>query len=149
MAGGGRNRALIGAGIGTVGMAGAAVVAQRRLAGKIAADPDAERLREPVHGEPVAVRSADGTEIHAERFGGADGRPVTVLVHGWTETIGYWTPVIQSLRAEGLPVLAYDLRGHGQSGRSASDYAIPRFGEDLEAVLEQCVRVCGAFRPRH
>ena len=149
MAGAGRSRALFGAGIGAAGMAGAAVVAQRKLARKIAADPDADRLREPAQGEPVTVRSADGTEIHAERFGEADGRPVTVLVHGWTETIGYWTPVIQALRAEGLPVLAYDLRGHGQSGRSASDYAIPRFGEDLEAVLEQCVPEGGAVVAGH
>jgi pimeloyl-ACP methyl ester carboxylesterase len=35
--------------------------------------------------------------------------------------------------------VAYDLRGHGDSAPAKTDYAIPRFGEDLEAVLAACV----------
>jgi pimeloyl-ACP methyl ester carboxylesterase len=132
---------------------GAGVLAQRRLAHAIAADPESSRLREPARGEPVTVTSADGTQLHAERFGasneGAGGDVVIVLIHGWTETIGYWTPVIERLRAEGIPLLAYDLRGHGQSGRAETDYEISRFGEDLEAVLEQCVPEGGAVLAGH
>ncbi|HSO97520.1 MAG TPA: alpha/beta hydrolase [Solirubrobacteraceae bacterium] len=141
--------ALIGTGLGALGMAGAAFAAQRSLGRAIAADPTSARLREPARGEPVTVRSVDGTEIHVERFGEPDGGPVLVLIHGWTETIGYWTPVIETLRAEGVAIVAYDLRGHGDSARASSDYAIPRFGEDLEAVLAECVPAGGAVLAGH
>ena len=140
---------LLGAGAGALGVAGAAFAAQRSLARAIAADPLSGRLREPARGEPVTVHSADGTEIHAERFGEPDGGPVLVLIHGWTEAIGYWTPVIETLRAEGVAIVAYDLRGHGRSGRAASDYALARFGEDLEAVLAECVPDGGAVVAGH
>ncbi|MGE5617537.1 MAG: alpha/beta fold hydrolase, partial [Candidatus Woesearchaeota archaeon] len=40
----------------------------------------------------------------------------------------------------GFRVIAYDLRGHGESQPAASDdYSIDRFGEDLEAVLAEVV----------
>ena len=38
-----------------------------------------------------------------------------VLAHGWTEQLAFWGPVIKRLRAQGLRVVAYDLRGHGRS----------------------------------
>ena len=48
----------------------------------------------------------------------------------------YWTYVISDLSGR-FRVIAYDLRGHGHSQPAADgDYAIARFGEDLEAVLE-------------
>ena len=81
--------------------------------------------------------SGDGTRIHAERFGPADGLPV-VLAHGWTENLTYWIHVIRELSGRGFQVVAYDLRGHGHSG-GAGDYSVARFGEDLEAVLELVV----------
>jgi len=83
------------------------------------------------------VISGDGTRIHAERFGPADGLPV-VLAHGWTENLTYWIHVIRELSGRGFQVVAYDLRGHGHSG-GAGDYSVARFGEDLEAVLELVV----------
>jgi pimeloyl-ACP methyl ester carboxylesterase len=59
-----------------------------------------------------------------------------VLAHGWTEQIAFWGPVIERLGAGGLRAVAYDLRGHGRSAPGTrGDYALARFGEDLEAVL--------------
>ena len=64
-----------------------------------------------------------------------------VLAHGWTEQLRFWGPVIRLLRDRGLRVVAYDLRGHGESGAAPMrDYSIERFGEDLEAVLAAAVR---------
>ncbi len=141
---------LIGLGAGAAAAAtGAGLAAQRRLARAIAADPESAQLREPARGEATSVHSADGTELSVERFGEPGSGPVVVLLHGWTETIAIWTPVIEQLRRDGIPVLALDLRGHGRSGRAASDYAIPRFGEDLEAVLASCVPGGGAVVAGH
>ncbi len=101
---------------------------------RVASDPERAMLEEPLHGEPLNVSSADGTELHAEVFGLRDG-PTLVLVPGWTETIALWTYVIRELRDD-FRIVAFDLRGHGQSGRSpGADYSMERFGEDVEAVL--------------
>ncbi len=115
----------------------AGALAERRHLKRIAADPQNRLLRDPPHGEPVPVVSADGTAIHAERFGPVGGLTF-VLAHGWTESATYWTPVIARLTAAGAGAVAYDLRGHGESApATGGDYSLPRFGEDLDAVLDQ------------
>jgi pimeloyl-ACP methyl ester carboxylesterase len=115
-------------------VAGAAL-AQHRHTRRVAADPERALLEAPPSGEPLAVTSADGTQLHAEVFGTADG-PTLVLAHGWTETLQYWIYQIRDLSDE-FRIVAYDARGHGRSGRPPSgDYGSERQGEDLEAVLE-------------
>jgi pimeloyl-ACP methyl ester carboxylesterase len=120
-------------------LAGTSAVAQRRHSRRVATDPEQAVLSDPPKGKPLGARSVDGTRIHGEEFGAPDGRTV-VLAHGWTETLSYWIYVIQRLSERGFRVIAYDLRGHGQSEpASHGDYTLARFGEDLEAVLEACL----------
>jgi pimeloyl-ACP methyl ester carboxylesterase len=122
------------AALGAVGAVAVAAIERRHLRA-IAADEDYQRLRAPLDGRPLRVTSADGTELYAETFGPDDGDTV-VLAHGWTEQLAFWGPVIARLRAAGLSLVAYDLRGHGRSRPAAGrDYSLDRFGEDLEAVL--------------
>jgi pimeloyl-ACP methyl ester carboxylesterase len=121
-------------------LAAGTVVLQLRHARQIARDPQKELLSDPPRGRTISVRSADGTLLCAEIYGAdqADA-PTAVLAHGWTENRTYWIHQIRALSAQGLRVIAYDHRGHGDSERAAGrDYAIGRFGEDLEAVLETC-----------
>ncbi len=116
--------------------AGAAL--ERRHLRRIASDPQRQFLEHPPAGAPLPVVSADGTALHAEVFGSAE-LPTLVLAHGWTEGLRYWALVVREL-AEELRIVAYDLRGHGQSGPAAGkDYSLARFGEDLEAVLRAAV----------
>ena len=118
-----------------LGAVAAGAALQRRHLRTIARDADYRGLREPLNGRPLRITSPDGTELYAEAFG-PDDAPTVVLAHGWTEQLAYWGPVIKHLRASGLRVVAYDLRGHGRSHRAVDgDYALERFGEDLEAVL--------------
>jgi pimeloyl-ACP methyl ester carboxylesterase len=103
---------------------------------RIEDDPERAALDAPPTGRPLGVRSLDGTMLHAEVFGPEDATTV-VLAHGWTETLSFWTYVIGKLSDRGFRIVAYDLRGHGQSEpASEHDYAMARFGEDLNAVLE-------------
>lgn len=128
----------IGVGAAASAAVGAAIL-QRRHSRRIAADPEDAALRDPPSGRSVAIRSADGTMLHAEVFGPETGTTL-VLAHGWTEMLDYWTYEIEDLTADGIRVVAFDLRGHGDSEPAANDdYAIERFGEDLDAVLEACV----------
>lgn len=121
------------------GALAAAIAVQRRFMKGIAEDPERAALSEPPAGRPLEVRSSDGTILHAELFGPEHGVTV-VLAHGWTESLQYWIYQIRSLTEQGIRVVAYDLRGHGDSHPAASDdYSIERFGEDLEAVLSATV----------
>lgn len=62
------------------------------------------------------ITSADGTRIVAETFGSESSGVVTfVLAHGWTENRTYWIHQIRALTADGHRVVAFDLRGHGDS----------------------------------
>lgn len=129
-------RLKLAAGLGAGALATGALL-QWRFSRSIAQDPAGRQLRSPPSGEPLHVRSADGTRIYAESFGRVDGPPV-VLAHGWTENLTYWIYVIRELSDRGFRVVSYDLRGHGHSD-GAGDYSIVRFGEDLEAVLAAAV----------
>lgn len=123
------------------GGAAATALAERRHLRALAADEELRALSAPLADASSehtvqAVRSADGTLLHAERFGPADAPATLVLVHGWTEAIPFWGPVIRRLACDELALVAYDLRGHGESDTAREgDYALERFGEDLEAVL--------------
>ena len=106
---------------------------------RIARDPEKEFLDDPPRGRAGSAHSADGTRLHVEVFGPEDAETV-VLAHGWTETLRFWAYVIRDLTARGIRVVAYDLRGHGESDPAARGvYAIERFGDDLEAVLAACL----------
>ena len=116
--------------------AAAGITLQRSHALAIAKDPVYARLREPLGGRALPVISADGTRLHTLAFGPEAGTTV-VLAHGWTETLMLWGPVIRILTQDGVRVVAYDLRGHGDSSPAeAHDYSLERFGEDVQAVLE-------------
>jgi len=135
MSSGSRRRALAVSGV-AAAAAGAALLQRRHLRG-ISADPAFSILGAFAAGETLTVTSADGTELHAEAFGRESG-PTIVLIHGWTEAIRYWTYVIAAL-GDKFRIVAYDLRGHGDSGPAADgDYSLARFGDDVEAVLAAC-----------
>ena len=85
-------------------------------------------------GRPVAVRSADGTRLHAEVFGPPDGYPI-VLSHGFVCAIRVWAYQIIDLAKE-FRVIAFDHRGHGRSGIPKSGhYSLNHLAADLDAVL--------------
>jgi pimeloyl-ACP methyl ester carboxylesterase len=119
----------------------ASALAERRHLRALASDDEFRALNAPlskavVEHAVLSVESADGTTLHAERFGSEHSDLTLVLAHGWTEAIPYWGPVIRRLASDELTIVAYDLRGHGDSELARDgDYALERFGEDLEAVL--------------
>jgi pimeloyl-ACP methyl ester carboxylesterase len=123
---------------GAATLAGAA--AQGHHMRRIANDPAHDKLREPPQGRQLTAHSADGTTLHVEEFGPDDASQTVVLLHGWTEALAFWIHVIHGMSSRGFRVIACDLRGHGNSEPAADgDYSIPRFGDDLDAVLGQCV----------
>lgn len=90
-------------------------------------------------GKTMIVHSADGTRLHTEVFGPANGYPI-VLAHGITCSLRVWHEQINDL-ARDFRVIAYDHRGHGRSGvPAASAYSLDHLAADLDAVLGAALR---------
>ena len=87
----------------------------------------------------VSVRTADGMHLHAEVFGPPDAPPIELSL-GITCGVRVWAHQIQAL-SDRFRVIAYDQRGHGRSDhpRGARWFTIRALGQDLQAVLAQCL----------
>ena len=73
----------------------------------------------------------NGVELHIVEAG--EG-PALVLLHGWPHTWRVWEPVLPRLARE-HHVLALDLRGLGNSGRTAERFDAAAVAEDVSGVL--------------
>ena len=85
-------------------------------------------------GEVRRLRRPDGTELHVELHGPADGQPV-VLAHGWSLNSTAWYYLKREL-GDRYRLVLWDLPGLGLSSKAANnDYSIDRMASDLEAVI--------------
>lgn len=90
-------------------------------------------------GRRVHVRGADGTRLHTEVFGPADGYPI-VLAHGITCSLQVWREQIADLSRD-YRVIAFDHRGHGRSSvPPRSQYTLDHLAADVDAVLDATVK---------
>ena len=92
-------------------------------------DPDPER-----QGQAHRLRRPDGTVLHVEVSGPADGPPV-VLTHGWGADATAWYYLRKDLAARHR-VIAWDLPGLGLSTPpDDKDFGLDKMAADLDAVL--------------
>ena len=89
--------------------------------------------------------SIDGTEIAFSEWGNAVGPPVA-LIHGWLFSRQAFARQVQGELAERCRVVAYDLRGHGESGKPESLSAYSD-GEAWAADLHCVLEAVGVERP--
>ncbi len=83
----------------------------------------------------LTVRATDGTPLHTQVFGPPDGYPI-VLSHGIVCAIRVWAYQIADLATD-YRVIAFDHRGHGQSGvPRRGGYSLKHLAADLDSVLE-------------
>lgn len=81
------------------------------------------------------VRADDGARLHVVDEG--DGPATVVLAHGWALGSSTWDEVAAALVADGLRVVRYDQRGHGESeAGDLEGLTVRRLGRDLGAVLD-------------
>lgn len=132
------------AGVVAVGAA-AGLAAERYAVGRTRLRPDPE-AREDFFALPAdrvrEVVAGDGVRLHVEEIGPVDpSRPTVVFAHGYTQEMAVWHYQRQALSADNPGRLVfYDQRSHGRSGRSRAEHStIDQLGEDLFAVLQQCV----------
>ena len=89
------------------------------------------------------VTTPDGVDISVREWGNAQGRPI-VFVHGLAQSHLSFLPQFASDLGQRHRLVAYDLRGHGESGKP-SDVAFYRDGrrwaDELHTVIEATQRV--------
>jgi non-heme chloroperoxidase len=80
------------------------------------------------------VETADGTRLRVCDRG--RGAHAFVLVHGWKQSHRLWDPVVARL-APRHRVVAFDLRGMGESDKPNSSYTFPELAADLGFLLDR------------
>lgn len=88
--------------------------------------------------EPDVVESvpvAEGVALHVRRWSGAGATPM-VLVHGLASNARLWDGVAGGLAAQGHPVAAVDLRGHGRSSKPDAGYDLATVADDVRRLLD-------------
>lgn len=88
-------------------------------------------LAEGYHQEGKTV-SANGLEIFYREWG--SGRPL-ILLHGATDTHGYWNPFIPSL-CKRYRVIVPDNRGHGRTFNPEPFLTYPMMADDLAGMIQ-------------
>ena len=88
------------------------------------------------------IRSADGTGIAVESTG--TGIRTIVFVHGLAQSRQIWREVLDGPLARDHRLVAYDMRGHGDSEEPPAARAA---GEHLGADLEAVIASLGDARP--
>jgi len=85
----------------------------------------------------IALQGYGGVEIVADSFGRPEDPPV-LLLPSTGQTKEMWHGVGQALGEAGRHAICIDLRGHGDSGRSAEGrYDLDAHAADLRAILAQ------------
>ncbi|MGV9410286.1 alpha/beta fold hydrolase [Nocardia sp. NPDC003693] len=88
--------------------------------------------------EVVPVTTTDGAHLRVHAYGPADAEAI-VLVHGWTCALEYWNPQINAFAGD-YRVIAYDVRGHGESEEGTAPLTVDQLADDLDAVLDATLR---------
>jgi pimeloyl-ACP methyl ester carboxylesterase len=89
-------------------------------------------------GGSLTFPSFDATTLAARQCDGVAGATPVLLAHGFGQTLESWSGTQAHLSAAGFPSLAFDMRGHGRSGRNAADlrYHEAQFVADLHAAAD-------------
>jgi pimeloyl-ACP methyl ester carboxylesterase len=84
------------------------------------------------------VEGADGVPLLVAEAGKTDG-PAILFIHGMSQSHLSWLPQLQSPLADRFRLVAFDMRGHGGSGKPwrPEDYSADRkvWANDIEAVI--------------
>lgn len=87
-----------------------------------------------------SVTASDGVTLAVHRYTEIDpARPTILAIHGWPDNHHLWDGVAAELdRAGRYNVVAYDVRGAGESSRPAkrSGYAFAQLVSDIGAVID-------------
>jgi 3-oxoadipate enol-lactonase len=76
----------------------------------------------------------NGAKLNVLELGDSQAKPI-VLIHGFPLSHEMWNPQIELLK-RGFRVVAYDLRGHGESDVGDGQYTMELLADDLIGLLD-------------
>lgn len=79
------------------------------------------------------IEVTDGVPLYYEEAG--EGETI-LLVHGWTMNSQYWWQKTMPVLADSYHVVAVDLRGHGQSGKTEAGHTFEQYAQDVRRVID-------------
>jgi 3-oxoadipate enol-lactonase len=89
--------------------------------------------------------TVNGIEITYE-IHGKEGAPWLVLSHSLASSVRMWDPQIEAFK-DRYRILAYDMRGHGQTTAPAGPYSLEMLADDVLGLIKflkiQKARYCG------
>jgi len=77
----------------------------------------------------------NGTELYYELHG-KEGAPWLIFSHSLACTVRMWDPQIAAFK-DRYRILAYDMRGHGQSAAPAGPYTLEMLADDVLALMRE------------
>ena len=77
----------------------------------------------------------NGTELYYELHG-KEGAPWLIFSHSLACTVRMWDPQIAAFK-DRYRILAYDMRGHGQSAAPAGPYTLDMLADDVLALIRE------------
>jgi pimeloyl-ACP methyl ester carboxylesterase len=80
----------------------------------------------------ILTEDPSGVHIQYRLYG--EGKPLVVLIHGWSCDSNYWAAQLPALRDK-YTVATVDLAGHGGSGANRDDWSMAAFGDDVARVV--------------
>lgn len=66
---------------------------------------------------------------------GPDGAPVIIFIHGFPFNKSMWNKQVEALK-DNYRLIAYDVRGHGNSDAGTGDFSINLFANDLISFMD-------------
>ncbi len=106
-------------------------------------DPERDEPIGSVPGTTSWVEADDSTMLYVRSYGPPDAKNAIVFAHGITENHVIWHYLLRDLRTDGTyRLVAYDARGHGNSGPARGPNGTTPFngdtlGRDLASVVDQ------------
>lgn len=118
------------------GAAASAYAAERAALGALRRrpDPDAGQLGQLEFDEARRLPSPDDASIYTVSRGAG---PPVLFSHGVTISSRIWVKQFRDLPDEGVRVVAFDHRGHGESTLGSSGHSIANLATDMRLVLEE------------
>ena len=105
---------------------------RERLDGVMEEENPSSSLNGPPYGK---ITTNDGVDLFYEHFGGSHvGRPVVVLLHGWSGSRHYWDLNVRPI-ARTCRVVTFDMRHHGDSDKPGWGFHVARLASDLKDLL--------------
>lgn len=85
------------------------------------------------------VYSTNGVKLSFSEYGNPNGQPV-LFIHGWSQSKEMWQQQLTAPELQGYRLIAFDLRGHGQSTKTmnpAEYVSANNWADDISAVIRK------------